>query len=551
MTLADRNTICLSSADQSSSTPEWAPTGVWIAYRGKAGENTGLFIAHPDGSSKRFLAAMDSTNSPLPMPGKAIAWSPDGRQIAYVSSQPGPETADATGDPMVLTRYLYRPTLTEGYTRFNDNKRLHIFIVDVGTGQTRQLSTGNHYEHSIDWSPDGRQIAFVSNREPDEDHFFNYDLFTVDVNTGEIRRLTATESAEYRPRWSPNGKAIVYQGTRRGLTDLETTMEDTHTWLIDADGKNRRELGGALDYRQLEPEWSNDGSQVFFMIRQRGSVPLYRMSVAGGEPNAVVEGPGTVATFSVHGNQVAYAFSTPDSPSELYLKMLNGPATKLTDLNHEVLSGKKVEQIESFTFISNDNKLEIEAFLTYPADFKPDRKYPLIVTIHGGPHLQQGPSFDLKNQVYASRGWATLMVNYRGSGGYGQRFLDALFGDQNGAEAQDVLYGVSAAMRRYLWIDRERLGIEGGSYGGQLTAWLITQTNIFKAAIPAAAIINLLSYNYMSYYNQYEQMEWGMFPHQGDLMNVLWERSPLKHVARVHTPTLLIHGENDNDVPIS
>ena len=202
MTLADRNTICLSSADQSSSTPEWAPTGVWIAYRGKAGENTGLFIAHPDGSSKRFLAAMDSTNSPLPMPGKAIAWSPDGRQIAYVSSQPGPETADATGDPMVLTRYLYRPTLTEGYTRFNDNKRLHIFIVDVGTGQTRQLSTGNHYEHSIDWSPDGRQIAFVSNREPDEDHFFNYDLFTVDVNTGEIRRLTATESAEYRPRWS-------------------------------------------------------------------------------------------------------------------------------------------------------------------------------------------------------------------------------------------------------------------------------------------------------------------------------------------------------------
>ena len=123
--------------------------------------------------------------------------------------------------------------------------------------------------------------------------------------------------------------------------------------------------------------------------------------------------------------------------------------------------------------------------------------------------------------------------------------------DQNGNEAQDVLYGVSAALRRNLWIDRERLGVEGTSYGGQLSDWLITQTNIFKAAIPTAGISNLISYNYMTYYNQYEQMEWGAFPHQGNLMDVLWERSALKHVAKAHTPTMLVHGENDNDVPIA
>jgi dipeptidyl aminopeptidase/acylaminoacyl peptidase len=207
--------------------------------------------------------------------------------------------------------------------------------------------------------------------------------------------------------------------------------------------------------------------------------------------------------------------------------------------------------VEAFEFISNDNKWTVEAFLTYPANFSPDRKYPLIVNIHGGPHGQQGPAFNFRNQVYASRGWATLMVNYRGSTGYGQAFTDAVFGDQNGNEAQDVLYGLSAAMRRNLWIDRDRLGVEGTSYGGQLSAWLITQTNIFKAAIPTAAIINIISYNYMTYYNQYEQMEWGAFPHQGNLMDVLWERSALKHVAKAHTPTLLVHGENDNDVPIA
>ena len=253
----------------------------------------------------------------------------------------------------------------------------------------------------------------------------------------------------------------------------------------------------------------------------------------------------------MHGSDLAYALSTPGDSAELYLKTGDAPAKKLTDLNKDLVATRKVEPVESLTFVSNDNKFNVEAFLTFPAGFDPSRKYPLIVNIHGGPHGQQGPEFNFKNQVYSSHGWATLMVNYRGSTGYGQGFADAIFGDQNGNEAQDVLYGVSAALRRYLWIDRDRLGVEGTSYGGQLSAWLITQTNMFKAAIPTAAITNIISYNYMTYYNQYEQMEWGAFPHQGNLMDVLWERSALKHVANAHTPTLLMHGENDNDVPIA
>ena len=175
----------------------------------------------------------------------------------------------------------------------------------------------------------------------------------------------------------------------------------------------------------------------------------------------------------------------------------------------------------------------------------------MIVLIHGGPHGMQGAALNFRAQAYAARGWATLMVNYRGSTGYGQKFTDAVFRDQNGDEGQDVLYAVSAAVRRYPWIDRDRLGIEGVSYGGQLTAWLTTQTNEFKAAIPTSAIINNISYNYMTYYNQYEAMEWGAYPHQSNLMDVLWERSALKHVAACHTPTMIVHGENDNDVPIA
>jgi dipeptidyl aminopeptidase/acylaminoacyl peptidase len=551
MTVADGKSICLSSGDEPSGNPEWSPDGKWISYSGRVGDKSGLIVAHPDGGDKKYLGPLEGTNAPLPSTGKTTAWSPDSKQIAYVSAMPGPETADATGDPIVITRYLYKPDAGEGNSHFNDNKRLHIFVVDVASGKSRQLTSGVHYEHSIHWSPGGKEIAYISNRAQDDDQYFNYDLFTLDPSTGETRQVTATESAEYRPHYSPDGKSIIYEATKRGLTDRETTMEDTHVWMMDSNGKNRREVGKQLDARQGEPQFSDDGRWIYFTAQERGEVHLYRSPAAGGAPEAVVKERGSVGSFSAHGDLLAYTLSTPADQAELYLKSGEGAAKRLTDLNHDALTGKTVEPVEAFSFISNDNKWTVEAFLTYPADFRADRKYPLIVNIHGGPHGQQGPAFNFKNQVYAAHGWATVMINYRRSTGYGQAFTDAVFADQNGNEGMDVLYGVNAALRRYTWIDQNRLGIEGTSYGGQLSAWLITQTHTFKAAIPTAAITNIISYNYMTYYNQYEAMEWGAYPHQGNLMDVLWERSALKHVGNVVTPTMLVHGENDPDVPIA
>jgi dipeptidyl aminopeptidase/acylaminoacyl peptidase len=532
--------------------PLWSNDSKWIAFRGEEGDKHGLLIAHPDGSGTIFLTALAGTNSPLPERGKDVAWSPDGKQIAFVSSTPGEGSDEASGDPMVITRYLYKPDYTEGMTRFNDNQRLHIFVVDTASKQVRQLTRGNYDEHSIDWSPDGKQLVFASNREPNQDEFFNYDLFTLQLADNSIHRLTATEYCEYDPLWSPDGKSIIYLGTRRGLTDRETTMEDTHVWLMNADGGNRREIGNVIDNRQGAPQWAPDGSAVYFTVAERGSNHLVRLPVSGGPPEYIVKDAGVVSGWSVGKNgAVAYAFITPRDASQLYYKSGSAASRKLTDLNQELLAGKPIAEVESFTFVSNDNRFEVEAFLTKPIGMTATSKHPLIVVIHGGPHGQNGPGFFFKNQVYAAHGYAVLNVNYRGSIGYGQKFADAVFGDQDGNEGQDVLYAVSAAVRRYLWIDRERMGIEGVSYGGQLTDWLITQTNEFKAAIPTAGIANLVSYNYMTYYNQYEEMEFGQFLHQGNLMDVAWERSALKHIAAAHTPTLIIHGENDNDVPIA
>jgi dipeptidyl aminopeptidase/acylaminoacyl peptidase len=552
MDIATQKSVRVGSEKDSGGGPLWSPDGKWFAFQGHQAEKGGLFIARPDGSDVTFLASLNGTNSPLPGTGNDVTWSRDGQQLAFISSTPGSEAAEAAGDPMVITRYLYKPDAGEGMTRFNDNQRLHIFVVDVATKQVRQLTQGNFDEHSIDWSPDGKEILFASNREPNQDEFFNYDIFALKTADNSIRRLTATEYNEYEPLWSPDGKRIVYRGTRRGVTDRETTMEDTHVWVMNADGSDRREIGSVLDNRQGAPRWAPDGSAVYFTLQERGSNHLVRLPISGGKPEYVVRDAGIVASWSVgQDGALAYSFASSQDATELYLKTASGAPRKITDLNTQLFAGKQVAEVASFTFISNDNKFEVEAFLTKPLGMTATSKHPLIVNIHGGPHGQNGPAFNFKNQVYAARGWATLNVNYRGSTGYGQKFADAVFGDQDGNEGQDVLYAVNAAVRRHLWIDRERLGIEGVSYGGQLTDWLITQTNEFKAAVPIAGIANLVSYNYMTYYNQYEEMEFGQFLHQGNLMDVAWERSALKHVAAAHTPTMLMHGENDNDVPIA
>ncbi len=539
----------------------WSPDGQWIAYEGGDGQQSGLWIIHPDGSAGTFLAQTEGSNSPLPGQGETIAWAPDSKQIAYVSATPGPETAEATGDPLVFRRYLYRPTASEGFTHYNDNRRLHLFVVDIGTKQSRQLTRGARDEHSIGWSPDGKEISFVSNYDPASDEFFDYNVFTIRVADGSIRRLTASEFTEYAPVWSPDGKHIAYAGTKRGITDRETTMEDTHVWIMDADGSHRREIGGVIDNRQGHPDWAADGSGVLFTVQERGNVHLMRIPVspAGvvGQPQVVVNDLGAVGSFAAgKGGQVVYTLSTTRDMPELYVKPVTGAARRLTDLNADVLNGKQIATVDSLSFVSNDNKWEVEAFLVKPLglqesaqDTSPAKKYPMIVELHGGPHGQNGPAFNFQDQVYAAHGWATLHVNYRGSTGYGQKFADAVFGDQDGDEGQDVLYAVSAAARRNLWVDRDRMGIEGVSYGGQLSDWLITQTNEFKAAVPIAGITNLISYNYITYYNQYEEMEFGQFFTQGTTMDEAWKRSPMRYVAQVHTPTMLVHGDNDPDVP--
>ena len=548
VTLASGTSAPIGRDGAGVSAARWAPRGDRIAYLGREGTRYGVVVANADGSSAHLVAEVTSTNHPLPTSGERLSWSPDGTQIAFISATPGPEV-DASGDPMVITRYLYKPTAGEGLTRFNDNRRLHIFVANVSTHAVRQLTTGNYYEHSIDWSPRGDEILFVSNREKDPDRFFNYDVLAVRVADGTTRRITSTKSAEYAPAWSPDGSWIAFQGTTRDLTSSETTMEDTHIWVMRADGSARREVA-TLDNRQGAPQWTADGSALYFSAQEHGNVHLYRQPVSGGAAQLVVGGTGTLGSWSVaQDGAVAYAFSTPSNPSELYVRDARGTTRRVTTLSDSLLAQRRIAAVDSFTVRSVKDR-PVQSFLIRPLDMTAG-KAPLIVLMHGGPHGQQGAAFNSSAQIYASHGFGVLMVNYRGSTGYGQAHADAIFGDQDGAEAEDVLVALDSAIARYPWIDASRLGVEGGSYGGQLTNWLVTRTDRFQAAIPRAGISNLITQNYLSYYHDYLAVEFGKFPHEGALMDTLWARSPLRYVSRVHTPVLFIHGENDNDVPIA
>jgi len=555
-------------AGWSATNPRWSPDGKNIAFLSTHDGQRGIWLAGPDRRVPRFVATVRDTNFFITYDGESFAWSPDSKTLAYISAteEIDREAVAESGrndDPRIVDRIQYKSR-----TSFSDNLRTHVWVADVDLPQPRQLTSGQLYDHALSFSPRGDEIVFLSNRELNPDANNNSDIFAVNLQ-GQVRQITDTAGCEYDPAWSPDGKWIAYTATSRDVTTIDSVAEDAHVWVTTPAGDRRIELTDELDRRAREPRWSADSKSIFFLAGEHGRTLVYRTTPEGGKARALFDNQIAVqdksddyfafsnrlfqiTSFSIAARNIpvmVVTLSTPTRPVEVWEGDYAQEIWRPLSLHNSVIAqGSALVSPEGLNFNSFDGT-PIQGWLMKPIGWRPDRKYPLILSIHGGPHGMFGYSFNSTFQVYAARGYAVLYLNPRGSSGYGQKFSDGTLNEWGGGDYRDLMAGVDEALRRNSWIDANRLGVTGGSYGGFMTNWIITQTPRFKAAVSVASVSNLISFYSTSLYQDLIHAEFGGFP--WDNYDLLWQWSPLRYVKQAQTPTLFIHGEQDNDVHIT
>jgi len=537
--------VPLQGVPPGANTVRWSPDSRRIAFFAARDGRTALWVYDLASGQLTRVCDYDRTNRFISKAGNWLAWSPDGTRLAFAGSlDPVPRDYD----PYVTSRIQYKTR-----TGLSDDRRTHLYLVSSGGGTPKALTSGDVDDHSIDWGGDGSEIIFLSNREPDPDANHNYDIYSVSVSTARVRQITKTPGVEMDPRVSPDGRWIAYAGTTRKLTTIDSVAEDAHLFVVSSSGGAPQELNHALDRRSSTPEWTPDGRAVLYIGADRGKTVLYRVSVKGGASVALIDRKAQVGPFSMaRDGLVALGISDPGVPREVFQFRPDAALQQLTWLNTATVRSWKLTSPEAIAFKSFDGT-EVEGWYYPPVgEAKPAAaSVPLILSIHGGPHGMYGYAFNPGFQIQAGRGYATLALNPRGSAGYGQAFADGTLLNWGGGDYKDLMAGVDHVLKLKPEIDPQRLGVTGGSYGGFMTNWVITQTSRFKAAVSAASVSNLVSFYATSLYQDLVHAEFDGFPWDADNFALLWKWSPLAHVARVTTPTLFLHGELDNDVHIT
>ena len=566
--------------DWNASTPRWSPDSTMIAFLANRDGQNGIWVVNINRPEPRFVADVQSTNFFITYAGEPFAWAPDSKRIAYVSAKEEiePDSTRKPDDPRVVDRVQYKSR-----TSFSDNRRTHIWIVDIDRPEPRQLTSGLFYDHAVTFNPTANEIAFLSNHEPDPDANNNSDIFIVDLS-GNVKQLTQTRGCEYEPAWSPDGKWIAYTATKRDVTTIDSIAEDAHVWVTSADGGTKYELTAEQDRRARNPKWSADSRHVLFLAGDAGTTTVYRVNASGGKVDklsllydenrliGMLDPPASptnaprrfqIGSFSLSRGGVTVpdpagprrfttlmAFTLTDwqHPAELWFWLGGADVRRLSAHNDGFVRSLRFSEPEEINFKSFDGT-SVQGWLMKPAGFREDRKFPLILSVHGGPHGMYGWGFNATFQAYAARGYAVLYLNPRGSSGYGQKFSDGTLGEWGGGDYRDLMTGLDDVLRRYSWINADRLAVTGGSYGGFMTNWIITQTPRFKAAVASASVSNLISFYATSLYQDLVHAEFGGFP--WDNYELLWQWSPIRYVRQAQTPTLFIHGEQDNDVHIT
>ncbi|MDX1395891.1 MAG: S9 family peptidase [Gemmatimonadota bacterium] len=527
----------------------WSPDGTRIAFTAR-GE---------PGGSQIFVRWMDAEGATTQItrlersPG-SLRWSPDGTSLAFTMSveddeswpidMPGrPDGAEWTQGPKIVTRLDYR----QDRVGFVDTGHTHIFVVPADGGTPRQLTDGQWHHRGPQWAPDGSEIYFTSLREEDAEYNWREsEIYAVNVGSGAIRQVTTRRGPDGGAYPSPDGRLIAYAGQDWN----DDTYRNSHLYVMNPDGSGVRQISGDFD-RGLrgspELHWAPDGSGVYFNVSREGTRNVYFASVGGGVRevttgnhmlsltsfNDAGVAVGTVTSFHEPGDVVGFDLDSP------------GTISQLTNVNDDLLAGVTLGEVEEIRYTSVDD-FEIQGWIVKPPNFDPSRQYPLMLSIHGGPHGMYNVGFNFGWQDHAANGYVVLYTNPRGSAGYGTDFGNAIKNAYPSKDFDDLMAGVDEVVSRG-YIDESNMFVYGCSGGGVLTSWVVGHTDRFRAASANCPVTNWLSFvgttDGPGWYRNFANFPWE------DPTEHL-QRSPLMYVGNVTTPTMLMTGENDLRTPM-
>jgi acylaminoacyl-peptidase len=544
----------LTTGDQNDFAPQWSPDGTMILYKSNKEGNVQLYLRWLDNGAEARLTNLQES------PG-SFRWSRDGKYIVFNMFVAGklknfatmpekPEGAKWNDPPKYIDQLNYRAD-GEGYLK---EGFIQIFTLSTDGGTPRQITYEENDHWGFDWNRNGDKIFFTSNlHENGEMDPQNSEIYEVDLTSLHIRRITDRQGPDFGPVVSPDGKKMAYLG----YDDRYQGFQTTRLYIINTDGSEVKLISGDLDRSVDEIEWAADGKGIYFTYDDHGNTKIGHItlegkltSLTGNVGGTTLGRPYSSGSFSVSANGlIAFTTTSPEYPADLMTLDKKGAAVRLTRLNDDLFKYKKLGEVEEIWFESSYDQREIQGWICKPPDFDPEKKYPLILEIHGGPFSNYGDRFSAEIQLYAAAGYVVLYTNPRGSTSYGEEFGNLIHHNYPGQDYDDLMSGVDAMIAKG-YIDQNKLYVTGGSGGGILTAWIVGKTNRFKAAVVAKPVINW--YSFVLYADGpafFSKYLFGEYPWENP--DPFIKRSPISLVGNVETPTMLMTGEEDYRTPIA